>query len=426
MLNRLKNLSSEFLNILKESSSLADSLGFKVYLVGGVVRDLILEKNVSDLDIVVEGDAIVFADKLSEVFGEKLQRHHSFGTATVNFNEHKIDFATARTETYSHHGVLPKVSSASIVEDLFRRDFTINAMAISLNKDDYGKLIDLYDGLVDLKKKLIRILHEKSFLDDPTRILRAIRFEQRFNFKFEDKTFKLMKTALNIEALRFVGHHRIRDEIFLILKEINPYKYIKRINDLAGFYFINSQIELKQKDLEIFLRIDHSLTYYDEKLKNHKVLQLYLIYLAGILCNLSLEKVKKITQDLGLKKRDSDIIYSIRKGLTSIKKLANYKTPHIIYKTLNFYSRESLLFFYAYYGKEVKKNIKFYLNELADIKLKTNGKDLKRLGFKPLTAYSKIFKKLLYMKIDKRFKTKEEELNYAQRILDRLAEELNP
>ena len=163
MVNRLKSLSSEFVTVLKESSSLADSLGFKVYLVGGVVRDLILERKVFDLDIVVEGNAIVFADKLSELLGEKLHRHHSFGTATVDFREHKIDFATARTETYSHQGVLPKVSPASIVEDLFRRDFTINAMAISLNKEDYGKLIDLYDGLGDIKKKLIRVLHNKSF-----------------------------------------------------------------------------------------------------------------------------------------------------------------------------------------------------------------------------------------------------------------------
>ncbi len=424
MINRLKNLSVEFKNILKESSCLADSLGFKVYLVGGVVRDLILEKKVFDLDIVVQGDAIVFAGKLSELLGEKFQRHHSFGTATVNFNAHKIDFATARTEIYSKQGVLPKVSPASITEDLFRRDFTINAMAISLNGDDYGKLIDLHDGFLDLKKKFIRVLHEKSFLDDPTRILRAIRFEQRFNFKFEDETYKLIKSALNSDALKFVSHHRLRDEIVLMLKESNPSKYIKRIHHLAGFCFINGQIKLEQKDLDVFFRIEHSLNHYHKRLKKHRILQAYLIYLAGILCKLPLDKVKKTTYDLGLKKGEAAIIYSIRKGLLSIKTLKNYKTPHIIYKTLKPYSLESILFFYAYYGKDLKRNIEFFLNELADIKLKIRGNDLKRLGFKPLKLYSEILKKLLYVKIDKRLKTKKEELSSAQRIFYGLSQQL--
>jgi len=190
MIDRLKKLSPQFKKVLKVSSALANSLGFKVYLVGGVVRDLILEKEVFDLDVVVEGDAIVFARELSKRLKSSFKKHHAFGTAVVEFDGHKIDFATARTEHYIHWGALPKVKPAALKQDLFRRDFTINAMAVSLNKKDYGKLIDLYNGLHDLRKGLVRALHKESFLEDPTRIIRAIRFEQRFSFKIEKDTFK--------------------------------------------------------------------------------------------------------------------------------------------------------------------------------------------------------------------------------------------
>jgi len=421
MINRLKKLSPQFQRVLKNCSSLANSLGFDIYLVGGVVRDLVLEKAVFDLDIVVEGDAIIFAKKLADSVKGNFRRHHAFGTATVSIAEHKIDFATGRSEKYSHWGALPKVKPASLSKDLVRRDFTINAMAISLNKRDYGRLIDLYNGLADLKSGVIRVLHDNSFLDDPTRILRAIRFEQRFSFKIEAHTFKLLKKALAQSALQFVNPHRLRDELILILKEPKPYRYIKRIKELEGFSFINKKIRLNKQDFGFFLRVERTIRRYQKKFKKHRRPEVWTIYLAGIVNKLSAKQIAKILHDFGFKKGERIIINSIKTGIPEIEKLDRKLKPHVIYRTLNPYSFESVLFFYAYYNKsKLRKNIEYFLDKLVNIRLKTKGRDLQKLKLQPQTFYNKILLKTLYAKIDKRLKTKREELEEVKNIFKRL------
>lgn len=422
MIDRLKNLPPQFKKILKISSQLADHLNCRLYLVGGVVRDLILGHQVFDLDIVVEGDAIEFSRKLAEEIKGDFSKHHAFGTAQVCFDGHKIDLATARSEEYSHWGALPKVKPASLAQDLKRRDFTINAMAISLNKDDYGKLIDLYKGLSDLKNGILRVLHEKSFLEDPTRILRAIRFEQRFGFKMESYTFSLLREALNLKALKFVNSHRLRDELILILKEPKPYAYIKRIKELEGFSFIDRKIKLNKENFKFFLRAQAAISHYQKRFKKHRKLQTWLIFLAGILINLSSQRLEKVLHNFGFRKGERLIISSIKKNVRKIKKLNKCTNPQIIYRTLNPYSFESILFFYAYYSKKVfRKNIRYFLDKLVDTRLRIRGKDLEDLGLKPSTIYSKIFKKLLYSKMDNRLKSRREELEEAKRIYKRLS-----
>ncbi|MFH1505256.1 MAG: hypothetical protein ABIH08_07750, partial [Candidatus Omnitrophota bacterium] len=373
MVNRLKELSPQFKKVLKVSSLLADSLGFKVYLVGGVVRDLILGKEVFDLDIVVEGDAITFARKLAQILKTSFNRHQAFGTAAVSFNGHKIDFATARTEHYTHWGALPKVSPATLEQDLSRRDFTINAMAISLNKASYGKLIDLHNSLSDLHKGLLRVMRKKSFLEDPTRILRAIRFEQRFSFKVEQQTFKLMREALAMDALRLVTLHRLRDEIIIILKEPKPYRYIKRIKELAGFSFIDSKLKLNKDSLKLILRIEGIIRRYGKKYKKHEATQVWLIYLAAMLINLSQSRIAKVFHEFGFRRGEREAV-SIKKGLYKIKKINKSVGLAVIYRGLKPYSIESIIFFYAYYPlKILRRNIDYFLDELKDTDLRVRG-----------------------------------------------------
>lgn len=420
MVSKLKKLSSQFKNILKTSSAIANSSGFNIYLVGGVVRDLILKRKVFDLDIVVEGNAIVFAKKLAECLKSDFRRHHSFGTATINIDGHKIDFVTARTEKYSHQGALPKVSPASLDKDLLRRDFTINTMAISLNKADYGKLIDLCNGLGDLKKGLIRVLHSESFHDDPTRILRAIRFEQRFSFKIEPGTFKLIKEALGKPSLELVGPHRLRDEITLILKEAKPSRYIKRIKELVGFSFIDKTIKLDKPSFQLFVRIEESVLYYEKRFKKHRKLEVWLLYLAAILIKLSPSRLKKFFHDFGFRKGERDVVSSIVKSINKIKRLGKHTKASNIYRILEPYSFESILFFYAYYQKRsLRKNIERFLDKLVDIRLKIKGRDLKKMDLKPHVLYSKILKKALYSKIDKGLKSKHQEAEEIRRIFKR-------
>ncbi|MEI8349720.1 MAG: hypothetical protein WCI77_06160 [Candidatus Omnitrophota bacterium] len=421
MKNKLRILSKDFSSILKNISRLSDSAGIRVYLVGGVVRDLILGKNIVDLDIVVEGDAILFAQAFAHTHKKQFKKHHSFGTATVYYDQYQIDFATARQETYAHAGALPSVEPAELSRDLARRDFTINAMAISLNRDDYGTLIDLHNGLIDLKRGLIRVLHENSFLDDPTRILRAIKFEQRFSFTIEKKTRCLLQTALRRGALRWVNPHRLRDELIPILKEPQPCRYIKRINSLGAFSFIDKKLRLTKQDMLLLQRIEQAIIFYLKRCHTHRKLEEWLLYLCAITCKLSSGSINHFVERFGLHKGDKIRVLSAHTNRSRIQRLRTGLVPHEIYQFLNPFSFECILFFYAYYpDKRIRKHIALFFSKLVQVRLRLKGADLKRLGFKPCTIYGTILEKLLYMKLDKGFSTFRQELNAAQGLAVRL------
>lgn len=207
---------------------------FSAFLVGGFVRDILLGAKNMDLDIVIEGDGI----KTAKVFADKTHSscvvHKDFGTAAVAMPDSvKVDFATARKELYKKPAALPTVEFGALREDLFRRDFTINAMAIAISKNDFGQVMDFFGGQKDLADKKIRILHDASFIDDPTRILRAVRFEQRLNFKIEPRTERLLKEALRKNLLKAAGKWRLNKELALISKEKLSKKIFKRVEGLG-------------------------------------------------------------------------------------------------------------------------------------------------------------------------------------------------
>ncbi|MDZ4383153.1 MAG: CBS domain-containing protein, partial [Thermodesulfovibrionia bacterium] len=178
----------EIFEILRLSGEVAKELNFSAYLVGGSVRDLLRGEANFDIDIVIEGDGIIFAQALGKKLKAKVKTHQRFGTAVVITDTLKFDVATARTEYYESPGALPKVEMSSIKKDLYRRDFTINTLAIKLNPENFGQLIDFFGGQRDLKEKTIKILHNLSFIEDPTRAFRAIRFSERFGFKLSKHT----------------------------------------------------------------------------------------------------------------------------------------------------------------------------------------------------------------------------------------------
>lgn len=203
--------------LLREAGREAQELGEPLYLVGGAVRDLLLGRETLDLDLVVEGDAMALVERLAARDGGRLVLHHHFGTAKWRRSGSIFDVVTARSETYDHPGALPTVRPGSIKDDLFRRDFTVNAMATRLSPVLFGELVDPYRGLADLRAGLIRILHYNSFIDDATRILRAIRYEQRLGFKLEQETERLLRS--NGPMLDTISGDRLRHELELILKE---------------------------------------------------------------------------------------------------------------------------------------------------------------------------------------------------------------
>ncbi len=219
--------------MLREIGEIGD---VNAYLVGGTVRDLILERCTSDIDIVVEGDAISVAETVKTQWNGEIQIHHQFGTATVttgNPTYPKIDFVTARRETYQQPATLPKVEKGTLTDDLRRRDFSINALAMRINSDDFGNVIDITGGSEDLKTGKIRALHSGSYIDDPTRIFRAFRYAGRYNFGISETDFDLIREALPL--ISDLSGERIRNELDRILLEDNATEIVRSLSDFGIF-----------------------------------------------------------------------------------------------------------------------------------------------------------------------------------------------
>jgi len=228
-------------NLLTEFGKVGDELAYSVYAVGGFVRDLLLKVENFDVDIVVEGDGIRLAEAFEKKFSCRIRTHKKFGTAIILLPDgSKVDVATARWEFYDSPAALPTVERASIKTDLYRRDFTINTLAIQLNPKSFGELIDFFGGVKDIKEKMIRVLHNLSFVEDPTRVFRAIRFEQRFGFQIGKHTQNLMKNAVKVGFLDRLSGGRVLSEIILILQEEDPLPALKRMRDFNLFHFLRS------------------------------------------------------------------------------------------------------------------------------------------------------------------------------------------
>lgn len=241
----LRNLNRK----LKEIGFWGDKLSLPVYLVGGAVRDMLVGRKKLDWDIVTEGDPVKLVKLLSEKWNAKIISHRRFGTYVLILPDGRhIDFATARKETYPSPGALPEVSFSNLIEDLYRRDFTVNAIALPLNAENRGEIIDYYGGTKDLSIKRLRVLHGRSFIDDPTRILRLARFAGR-GFKIEKKTERLALAGR--EYLRHISDERIREEILAILSEKNPLSALNFLEKWDIMSLILPAVKIKHDDRKL-------------------------------------------------------------------------------------------------------------------------------------------------------------------------------
>jgi tRNA nucleotidyltransferase (CCA-adding enzyme) len=227
-------MTPELQELLHSAGRLAGEMGYRAYAVGGMVRDLLLERDTFDLDIVVEGEGIRFARGLAGRLRARVKGYERFGTASVTLpGGAKVDVATARTEIYDEPAALPRVTPGSIRDDLFRRDFTINAMALSLAPGEFGRLLDEFGGFRDIRDGMIRVLHDRSFIDDPTRIFRAARFEARLGFRIVAADERRIDEALSLSLLERLEEYRIVAELRLILREPDPVTPLRRLEQLG-------------------------------------------------------------------------------------------------------------------------------------------------------------------------------------------------
>jgi tRNA nucleotidyltransferase (CCA-adding enzyme) len=282
--NLLKErLPGQILNLLTTVGEVAESLGFDAYAVGGFVRDIFLFQENLDVDVVIEGDGIEFAKALAASLHGRVRAHEKFRTAVVILPDgQKIDVATARLEYYKSPGALPTVEMGSIKLDLYRRDFSINTLAIKLNPERFGTLIDFFGGQRDLKRKVIRVLHNLSFVEDPTRVFRAIRFEQRFGFKIAKLTSGLINNAVRMDFFKELTGRRLLAELRLILGEDKPVKALRRLNEYKLLKVIHPKIVYN-------LTLDNLLNAVDKVLNWHNLLFLedpcrkWMVYLLALM-----------------------------------------------------------------------------------------------------------------------------------------------
>ncbi len=394
----------------------AERLGFNAYLVGGGVRDLLLKQKSFDLDIVVQGDAILLAKALVLGFESRLVTYPQFGTATVKFpNGVVLDFASARSEHYPHPGALPIVKKGLLKEDLSRRDFTINALAVSLNPDCFGQLEDFYGGHEDLKNKKVRILHSKSFIDDPTRILRALRFASRFNFQLEANTLQLLKDALAKNAPAAVKGPRYFAEFRKIFSEKSPVKCLKRLALLHGLDFIASGFYPDWK----------TLTYVEKCILELKKQKFYSpkdwsgVFLLAFFSLLNSSQIKHFAKQFHLTKEEILSLSSLEE-IASI--IAQLKVASLvasdIYEILDPVDLQIIYFIRVRTSVNmVASRIDDFLKKWRLVSLQITGKDLKSLGLAPGRQMGALLHILLLHKIDGKIKNHSDELALAKRLI---------
>ena len=234
-----------------------------VYLVGGTVRDILLGERGFDVDIAVEGDAIALADALGRELHGRVKAHRKFGTAVVLYGDgERVDVVTARTEFYDAPAALPTVEHATIREDLLRRDFTINAMAVSLKGEDFGRLVDPFGGRRDLEERTIRVLHNLSFIDDPTRIFRAIRYESRLGFRMNEHTQRLARGCIEMGLVGDLSSARLRDELVALLEEEHVAESMRRLAEVGADRAIHPRLAADEEAVALLKRLQELRTRY--------------------------------------------------------------------------------------------------------------------------------------------------------------------
>ncbi len=408
--------------ILKDISGVTRTLKYNTYLVGGIVRDALLKIPNFDIDIVVEGDGIEFGRALSEKLGCRLEYHKKFGTSVVVLKDGQhIDIASARVEYYKSPAALPTVEAGNIRQDLSRRDFTINTMALSLNKKNFGEIFDFFGGREDLKNKKIKVLHKMSFIEDPTRIFRAVRFENRLGFKMDSQTEKLARTTINMDIVSKLNGVRIRDELVTIFSEANPAEAIQRLAGLGALKKIGIKAKVDsgfigkaKKVLSCYEQLKDFYGGEGEEIKKWRLV--FILLLKGKTPG----EIRRWCSWMKVRKKDMNVILEVLSRWDRIKRALKIvvKKNSRLYKMLKRIPPE-LQVIACSWGEEYYKNIKRYLTGLRDIKLEVSGETLKEMGYRPSDKFRAVLEKLFEMKLDGKVESREDEVRELEKLMNK-------
>ncbi len=401
-------LSPEHYHIVSQMGELADQQKLRIYAVGGIVRDIILGSDNTDLDFVVTGEGIDFAARFAHIIGATCQHYGNFGTATISLADGStLDIASARREYYAYPAALPEVERGSLAEDLVRRDFSINAMAISLNKDSFGLLIDPFQGWNDIRKKQVRILHNLSFVDDPTRIIRGLRFCQRFSFALESETERFLLKALEEGLLSQISDERLRVEMQLLLSESFPFELLKKYRVLnsiiPGWHVFNG-----------YQRMGELLS---PEVAPMRKGQLWIARLLWMTIGQSPKVIAELGERLKLTRHARLMVSNFNSWLATCEKdfiVYDGTSQSELFHLLKSLDYEALWTVYAVSDATHRHYIDHFEKVLRHIKPFNDGKSLVRAGIAPGPHYSGIFNCLRDLQLDGIITTLEEENAYIE------------
>lgn len=411
----LKEIPSYLMTIFKQIESISKKRNERVFLVGGIVRDLILKIPNFDVDIVIEGDGLSFADELGKLLkAKKIVKHEKFKTAVVIVSDNlKIDIATSRIEYYEYPTSLPIVEYGSIKQDLYRRDFTINAMALELDYQNFGKIIDYYNGYKDLMNGEVKILHNLSFIEDPTRVIRAIRFAARYNFKFGKDTEKFLKQAVKEGFLNKMSWQRVKNELIKILSDRNPEIAIFELFKNHVFETFPTKIELTKK-----MEKDLKNVKYSTNIIKTLDVENWIIYLLIILENLNKEQLDFMFELFKFKtKFIKKYDYGINMREELIHKLEKSEKLSELYFLLHKLSDEILVFLHVT-NKNIQNKIEMYVDEVKNAKPLVTGKHLKTLGYKPGETFKELLRKAFAIQLDNSYNDFSDIINSLQNYIN--------
>ncbi len=422
-------LPAPLLEVIQQASQIASQMGYSLYFVGGFVRDLLLGTPTLDIDLVVEGDAIKLARRLSRQIGGRVRSHARFGTAKLIFDKAQseqlsvssIDFVAARTEFYEHPTALPQVERSSIKLDLHRRDFTINTLAIRLDPEHYGELLDFYGGEQDLRNGLIRVLHSLSFVEDPTRILRAARLEQRLGFKIEERTEELIENALGL--LDRVSGERIRHELYLILQEAEPEKGLGRLEELGALAQIHPALRCNDWLSRKYQRLREALDAGDWRPDSGEQTS-PLHYLALLTYRLIPEELETLIKRLKITRDDAACLREVGELRALVPRLAERDLPpSAVYQLLSPFSGRSIfLIWVASDSALIRERLELYHRRLQHIKPEIDGAWLQERGVEPGPIYRQILDALRAARLDGQVSSLSEEEALVEKLLAETAE----
>lgn len=426
-----RNLASPLFKRLREIGELADAFHVSAFLVGGMVRDLLLGLPNQDMDIAVEGDGMAFARHLADHYRGGLKIFDRFATAYVVLPDRtNLDVSNTRAAQPPHSHTtstggwpIPSQGFCSIERDLLRRDFTVNAMAVHLNAGRFGTLLDPSGGLQDLRTHTIRVVYESSFENDPTRVFRALRFAQRFGFRIEARTLSLLKNAVAAGLADQLPGHRVRKEVMLLLAEQDPARAIRRMADFDLLHAIHPKLKLTPRIETILNELPGALGWWAKRVPNRSI-DRPLVYFIALADELNPRATETVLTRLVVGKRQADKVRIVkRRSRHILRRLSD--TPDLkpsgIYRLFEDLPDEALVLLVAKARtKHVRREVFAYVTRYQQTHPAISGKHLAAMGLREGPTYKKVLDKVMNAKLNGTVTTESEEQALAQRFIKKM------